>query len=101
MQPLPSTIQPGSKILDQELLTVAGICGAALLGALSIAIQQDWIRANTRSVLLACIVGAALIGASLFAQWNTALCLFVIVLGAASLVQLGRLSLRRHTSPYT
>jgi len=82
--------------LDYDLLTVAGVLGAALLGALGMAVQRNWARADNPAVLAACAIGACLAALSLFTQWNTPLCLLAIVLVGTSVVGLGQAMFRQH-----
>jgi hypothetical protein len=80
--------------LDQGLLTVAGVCGAAMLGAQRIAFQLNWMQVDDPRMMATTVAGAGLMGTSLFAQWSTSLCLLAAVWIAVSLFGLGRTLIR-------
>ena len=76
--------------LNSLLLMSIGVLGAVLLSMLHFANQQRWIAADQPTYLVANLVGAGMVIASLPAEWNTATSLLAIVWVALSVFGLGR-----------
>ena len=81
--------------MNSLLLMSVGVLGALLLGALHFANQQRWVAADRPAYLVANLVGAGMVIASLPVEWNTATSLLAIVWVALSVFGLGRFLLER------
>ncbi len=78
-----------------SLLTLGGFAGAAMVIVAYFANQQGWLSTQERLYSLANLLGASLILASLFAQWNFPAALIEGFWAAISLYGLIRQSWRR------